>query len=123
MNDKQKKALEGYNHYISLRSHNVELGIIDELKASNAEVSARLEAGIKSAASFESKFKDLKDQLNKESLYMEKIYLESRKKLYDAETKVKELGIALPKDWLTTLEEIRKSVSKMPKSNLQNIFP
>jgi hypothetical protein len=123
MNDKQKKALEGYNHFISLRSHNVELGIIDELKASKAEVSARLEAGIKSAASFESKFKDLKDQLNKESLYMEKIYLESRKKLYDAETKVKELGIALPKDWLTTLEEIRKSVSKMPKSNLQNIFP
>lgn len=31
MNDKQKKALEGYNHFISLRSHNLELGTIDDI--------------------------------------------------------------------------------------------
>jgi SMC interacting uncharacterized protein involved in chromosome segregation len=45
MNDKQKKALEGYNHFISLRSHNLELGLVDEIKAGLQQYTA-LKGGI-----------------------------------------------------------------------------
>jgi Trm5-related predicted tRNA methylase len=38
MNDKQKKALEGYNHFISLRSHNLELATFADLINRRAEI-------------------------------------------------------------------------------------
>ena len=111
------------NDKIELSSIDVKLGIIDELKASQVEVSTRLQSSLKSVVVFESKFKDFKDQLNKESQYMYKIFAESIKKWDIAKNKAKELGIELPKEWNAAVESIRKDVAKMPFTNLQNIFP
>lgn len=106
-----------------LAKHEVELAVFDEIKAARAEVEARVQSSIDEIKAFEVRFKDLKKKMDVNAAYVEKIYTENRKKFQDSADKAKALGLELPKQWFDELELLRKSSTKIPQSNIGNVFP
>ena len=107
----------------SSKEHNVELALIDKIISARKEVEARSESALNEAKVFEAKFNDLKKKLDADSKYVEKLYTEARNSYQDVRDKAKELGLDIPKEWDKEMDLIRTASSKIPTTNLGNIFP
>lgn len=111
MNDKQKKALEGYNHFISLRSHNLELANLQDvdsfLAAANKE---QLDA-----TSELTKAKQMLTGIVNKFIAATTNYNSALKVADDIAKQVKSLGLDMPPDLAkkqSFLKEKSKSISK-----------